>query len=111
MTVMTVKIGRLTFDHVAYDPTGDVLYLHVGEPRPAVDAEETSEGHVLRYDEHGQITGLTIVNARWLLERDGAITVTMPQLHADVSDLAAALGLATARMRTPGQKKGRVEHV
>ncbi|MGH2353496.1 MAG: DUF2283 domain-containing protein [Chloroflexota bacterium] len=94
---MSVKIGNLTFDHVSYDATGDVLYLHVGEPQPAADAEETAEGHVLRYDKSGRIVGLTIVNARWLVERDGVITVTMPQpqLRASASDLAGALGLAS----------------
>ena len=93
---MAVRIGNLTFDHVAYDAVGDVLYLHVGAPQPAADAEETPEGHVLRYDAHGRIAGLTIVNARWLLERDGAITVTLPhpQLRAEASDLAAAVGAA-----------------
>jgi len=91
---LTVKIGRLTFDHVSYDAEGDVLYLHAGEPRAAADAEETAEGHVLRYDESGRVIGLTIVNARWLLERDGAVTVTLPepQLRAEAVDLAEALG-------------------
>jgi uncharacterized protein YuzE len=62
-----------------------------------VDVEETPEGHVVRYDEHGRIAGLTVVNARWLLDRDGAITVTLPQpqLRASTSDLAEALGLAS----------------
>jgi uncharacterized protein YuzE len=93
-TSVTVKIGRLSFDHVSYDAAGDVLYLHVGAPRAAADADETAEGHLLRYDESGRILGLTIVNARWLLERDGAITVTLPEprLRADASDLAEALG-------------------
>jgi len=93
---MSVKIGNLVFDHVSYDAAGDVLYLHVGEPQSAIEAEETPEGHVLRYDAYGRIMGLTIVNARWLLEQQGAITVTLPQpqLHADARDLAAAVGLA-----------------
>jgi len=38
---MTVKIGRLTFDHATYDSVGDVLYLSVGEPQAAADSEET----------------------------------------------------------------------
>ncbi len=92
---MSVTIGDLVFDHVSYDATGDVLYLHVGEPQPAAEAEETPEGHAVRYDAHGQIVGLTIVNARWLLERNQPITVTLPQpqLRADARELAAAVGL------------------
>jgi uncharacterized protein YuzE len=94
---MRVKIGRLTFDHASYDRQGDVLYLHVGEPEPAAEAEETPEGHVVRYDANGRLIGLTIVNARWLLERDGRVTVTLPdpQLRADVRDLGGVLGLAS----------------
>ena len=94
---MTVRIGRLTFDDVSYDAQGDVLYLHVGPPQPAATSEATPEGHVLRFDAHGRVVGLTLVNARWLLERDGRVTVTFPdpELHADAHDLAAALGLAS----------------
>jgi uncharacterized protein YuzE len=79
MDAMTVKIGHLTFDHATYDEQGDVLYLHVGEPRAAADGEETPEGHALRFDADGRIIGLTIINARWLLERDGEIVVTLPE--------------------------------
>jgi uncharacterized protein YuzE len=45
---MSVKIGNLTFSRVTYDAKGDVLYLHVGEPQAAADAEGTPEGHVVR---------------------------------------------------------------
>ncbi len=94
---MSVKIGNLTFSRVTYDAKGDVLYLHVGEPQAAADAEGTPDGHVVRYDEQGRIIGLTIINARWLVERDGGLTVTLPepQLHAEASDLAEVLGLAS----------------
>ena len=94
---MTVTISGLSFDHVAYDKAGDVLYLHIGAPQPAADADETPEGHVVRYDAAGRIAGLTVLNARWLLDRDGAITVTLPRpiLRADAHDLEAALDLAS----------------
>ena len=59
-----------------------MLYLHVGEPQAASDGEETPEGHALRFDADGNVIGLTIINARWLLERDGEILVTLPeQVH------------------------------
>jgi uncharacterized protein YuzE len=71
MAVANVKIGPLVFDHADYDPEGDVLYLHVGAPRDA-EGEETPEGHVLRFEPGTQrIVGLTVINARWLLDRDG----------------------------------------
>jgi hypothetical protein len=47
MDAVTVHIGALAFDYADYDPDGDVLFLHVGEPPPA-EGEETPEGHVLR---------------------------------------------------------------
>lgn len=79
MDTMTVKIGHLTFDSASYDEQGDVLYLHVGDRHAAADGEKTPEGHALRFDADGRIIGLTIINARWLLERDGEIVVTLPE--------------------------------
>jgi uncharacterized protein YuzE len=85
---MTIKIGNLEFDNVVYDADSDVLYLSIGEPRAAADAEETSQGHAIRYDASGEIVGITIVNAKWLIEREGKIEIP---LHLDAQDLAAAL--------------------
>ena len=89
-----ITIGGLVFDRSSYDAQGDVLYLHVGEPQPAAGAEETSEGHIVRYDATGRVIGLTLVNARWLLDRDGALTVTLPQARVQATELAPALGLS-----------------
>ena len=87
---MTVTIGHLTFDGASYDEQGDVLYLHVGERHAAADSEETPEGHVLRIDATGGI-----INARWLLERDGELIVTLPeQVHVAPAALEAALAAA-----------------
>jgi uncharacterized protein YuzE len=92
---MTVTIGSLKFDHATYDERGDVLYLHVGERQDAAASEETREGHVLRFDTAGNVIGLTIINAKWLLERDGAVNVTVPE-HVAVGrdELAKALAAA-----------------
>jgi uncharacterized protein YuzE len=92
---MTVTIGSLTFDRASYDARGDVLYLHVGDPQPAAGSEETPEGHVLRFDADGEVIGLTIINAKWLLERDRAINVTVPE-HVAVAPDALAEALAAA---------------
>ncbi len=48
MEAMNIYIGPLAFDHADYDPEGDVLYLHIGEPQPG-EGEETPEGHILRF--------------------------------------------------------------
>ncbi len=89
---MTITIGTITFDHVEYDVEGDVLYLSVGEPREAAASYATAEGHNVRYDESGQVIALTLVNAKWLLERDGEVSVTIPS-HVSADALAPALAL------------------
>jgi uncharacterized protein YuzE len=86
---MTVTFGPHEFDNVRYDERGDVLYLSVGEPEEAADSLLTPEGHVLRYDETNQIIGITVINAKWLWERDGTLSVSFP-ITAD--DLAVAFG-------------------
>ena len=91
---MTVTIGNINFDHAAYDERGDVLYLHVGDRRPAADSSGTPEGHAVRYDADGQVIGMTIINARWLIDRDGKITITIPE-RIDVSADALASVLAS----------------
>jgi uncharacterized protein YuzE len=91
---MTVTVGSITFDRVSYDRDADVLYLSVGDPSGAVDFDESTEGHALRYDADGRLVGITIVNARGLLERDGTIVVTPPQLRVDGDELAAFLAAA-----------------
>ena len=92
---MTVKIGPLTFDHATYDEQGDVLYLHAGDHQVADDSEQTPEGHVLRFDAAGKIIGLTLINAKWLLERDGELIVTLPeQVHVAPAAIEAAFATA-----------------
>jgi hypothetical protein len=47
---------------------------------------------VLRFDADGRVIGLTIINAKWLLERDCAVNVTVPEHVAVGRDqLAEAL--------------------
>lgn len=84
---MTIRIADLEFDHVTYDEHGDVLYLSIGPPRDADDSVVTPEGHVIRYD-HGDIVGITLINAKWLVERDGGINISLP---IPGEQLAAAL--------------------
>jgi uncharacterized protein YuzE len=89
---MKITIGSLTFDHATYDSTGDVLYLHIGEPRAAADADETPEGHLLRLDDRGSVIGLTIISPRHFLERDGELVVTMPEAqHVPAAELESVL--------------------
>ncbi len=92
---MTVHVGPYEFDHVSYDSDGDVLYLRRGERQEAAETFSTPEGHAVRMDENGEVIGITIVNAKWLLERDGKIAVTVPSLiETNADDLAEALATA-----------------
>ena len=76
-----------------YDGGADVLYLHVGDPASAVEFDESPEGHALRYDAGGHLVGVTIVNARWLLEQGEQVTITLPKpIQVDRNALAAAIG-------------------
>jgi len=88
-----IHLGPYTFDHVVYDSDGDVLYMSIGEPRPATDSPPTPEGHIVRYDGRDEVIGVTIVNARWLLDRDGELSITFPERSAiaDTGELQAAL--------------------
>lgn len=89
---MRIRVGGHEFDDVAYDADGDVLYLHRGSPVPADETLATPEGHAVMLDGAGQIVGVTIVNAKWLIERDGQVTISVPELiEAPASDLAPAL--------------------
>jgi uncharacterized protein YuzE len=83
------------FDHADYDPDGDILYLHVGAPQ-AGEGEETPEGHVLRFAPGTQrIVGLTIINAKHVVDRDGRLVVTVPEtVEASADELAPALQAA-----------------
>jgi uncharacterized protein YuzE len=92
---VTIQIGPLVFDHADYDQDGDILYLHVGAPQ-AGEGEETPEGHVLRFAPGTQrIVGLTIINAKHVLDRDGRLVVTVPEtVEASADEPAPALQAA-----------------
>jgi uncharacterized protein YuzE len=95
MEAVDVHIGPLVFDQAEYDPDGDVLYLHVGPPQEA-EGEETPEGHVLRFEPGThRIVGLTVINARRILDREGRLSVTVPgMVEASAAELAPALTTA-----------------
>jgi uncharacterized protein YuzE len=91
---MSIRIAGHEFAHATYDEPGDVLYLR--NDAGASDAPVTygtPEGHAVRVDAAGRVVGLTIVNARWLVERDGEIAITIPQqrIEASAEDVSSAL--------------------
>ena len=89
---MSITVGQTTFDRVDYDAGADVLYLHVGSPDQAVDFSESPEGHALRYAPDGQLVGITIVNAKHLLDGSNPIVITIPErVTIDPAALAPAI--------------------
>jgi uncharacterized protein YuzE len=75
---VSLRAGPYTFSHVTYDPPSDVLYASIGRPRRGRRVE-TPEAHFLRYDSRDRFTGMILMNPRELLERDGAVYVSLPQ--------------------------------
>ncbi len=84
---MTVTIADIRFDYHDYDARGDTLFLSVKAPEDQVphDAYETPEGHIVELDDHGAVISIELLNARWLIARDGELRLTLPE-HRAVAD-------------------------
>ncbi len=74
---MSLRAGPYTFAHVTYDAPSDVLYAALEAPR-AGTRKTTQEAHVLRFDDDGRFFGMTLVNPRRQLEREGGVYVSLP---------------------------------
>lgn len=77
---MIVRLGDQEFDNIVYDADRDVLYLSRGKPAPAAETLPSLEGHAIRLNEAGEIIGITVISAKWWAERDGRVTVTLPEM-------------------------------
>jgi hypothetical protein len=92
---MSVTVAGISFDHHEYDERGDVVYLSVaGYAGPPARAYASPEGHNVEYDDSGRVIAVTLVNVRWLLDRDGELTITWPAGHVQADELAAVLASA-----------------
>jgi hypothetical protein len=60
-------------------------------PRARPPTLATPEGHALDYDESGALVGMVLVNVRFLLDRDGAVTVTIPPDRVLATQIEPAL--------------------
>jgi uncharacterized protein YuzE len=94
LKTMTVTVAGIRFDHHHYDGRGDVLYLNVGEPRPAARGLEIRDGHTIHYDENDTVIGLTLLNVRHTLERNGRLTLTLPPEHLEADTLRPIIAAA-----------------
>ena len=90
---MSVTVGSYEFERVRYESDTDVLCLRRGDSRErAADTFETPEGHLVYLDGVGEVTGIALISAKELLDRDGRVPVTLPRVvEADVDELAQAL--------------------
>jgi uncharacterized protein YuzE len=88
---MIITIAGIPFNHQHYDERGDVLYLNVGKPRPAARSLETADGHAIHYDKSDTVIGITLLNVRHTLEREGRLTLTLPAEHLAADALTPVL--------------------
>jgi uncharacterized protein YuzE len=75
---VSLRAGPYTFSHVTYDPPSDVLYAAIGRPRPG-RREQTPEAHYLRFDAKGRFSGITFMDPRQQIEREGGVYVSLPE--------------------------------
>jgi hypothetical protein len=74
---VSVRSGRFTFGWVTYDPPSDVLHARLSQA-PEASRERSPEGDVWSFDDRGRPTGVTVMEPRQRLERDGAVYITLP---------------------------------
>ena len=91
---MSVQFGEKVFESVFYDAEADTLYLRNGPATDAIEFDASPEGHHTRFDAHGELVGVTILNARLLLAEDGEIVVTLPGRVLRARDLGDVLTAA-----------------
>lgn len=65
-----------------------------GAPRKPAHDDASPEGHYLQFDTDGMLIAITIVNARWILQNEGKITITLPEHRIETSDLGDVLAAA-----------------
>ena len=75
---MSLRAGRYTFPYVTYDAPSDVLYASIEPQRRQGRRERTPEEHFLRFDDEERFVGITLVEPRSQLERDGAVFLSLP---------------------------------
>lgn len=64
---------------------------NVGAPRAPFRTIATPEGHSVDYDESGAVIGMMLVNVKFLIDRDGTLTVTLPPDQVLASSIEPAL--------------------
>lgn len=94
---MSITVAGTEFAHHHYDDRGDVLYLSIegydaGGLPPHSYA--SPEGHGVEYDEDRRVIAMTLVNVKWLIDRDRELRITWPDGHVTRDDRASVLAPA-----------------
>jgi uncharacterized protein YuzE len=71
-----IAVGGVRFTHARYDEEGDLLYLTKGIALGPAD-DDAREGHPVFLGEDGRVIGVIVMGARWHLDRDGALNLTL----------------------------------
>lgn len=71
-----IAVCGVRFTHASYDERADYLYLTRGAPLGSADGD-TREGHPVFLDADDRVICVIINGARWHLDRDDAIEVTL----------------------------------
>jgi hypothetical protein len=71
-----IAVCGVRFTHASYDAHGDYLYLTKGVPLGPADGD-TREGHAVFLGDDERVICLIVNGARWHLDHDGAIDVTL----------------------------------
>jgi hypothetical protein len=71
-----IAVCGVRFDHASYDELADYLYLTRDVPLGPAD-DDTREGHTVFLGDDGRVICVLINGARWHLDREGAIDVTL----------------------------------
>lgn len=92
---MSLTIAGIEFANHEYDDRGDVLYLDIaGYKGGAANYYASPEGHAIEFDEQGRAIAMTLVNVRWLTDRDRELRVTWPDGHVTHDDRVAVFAPA-----------------
>ena len=92
---MSISIAGIEFGPHSYDERGDVLYVDVeGYKGPSCRAYASPEGHGIEWDANGRVVAMTLVNVKWLIERDGELRITWPDGHVIRDDRSALFAAA-----------------
>ena len=89
---MSVTIAGIRFDlHGLRRAWLRSLVSAEGYAGPPVTACASPEGHNVEYDDAGRTIAMTLVNVRWLLDRNGELTITRPTGRVKADELSEAL--------------------